>query len=56
MIKNPNKEVIKTIENRLKITGGYCPCSPIRDDDHICPCKKFREMGECCCGLYVKEN
>ncbi len=53
-IENPSKEVVKAIRNRLEKTNGYCPCFPIRDEDHICPCKKYRENGECCCGLYVK--
>lgn len=47
---------VENIRTKLKETGGYCPCSLIRNEDTKCMCKKFREMeeGECHCGLYVK--
>jgi ferredoxin-thioredoxin reductase catalytic subunit len=58
VILNPDKTVVKAIRNRLIITEGQCPC--VQEDewtqDTICPCKKFREDKECCCGLYVKQD
>lgn len=47
---------VENIRIKLKETGGYCPCSLIRNEDTKCMCKEFREMaeGECHCGLYVK--
>lgn len=53
---NSDKELVKAIRNRLKITQGQCPCVPEEEwnEDTMCPCKKLREHEECCCGLYVK--
>ena len=44
------------IRKLIKENGGYCPCSLIKDDDHECMCKEFREIeeGTCRCGLYNK--
>ncbi len=53
-----NEEVVKTIREGLKKTGGYCPCLIERTEDTKCLCKMFREQkeaGPCHCGLYVKE-
>lgn len=58
MIKvNEDAELVKSIRKKLKENGGYCPCSLLKNDDTKCMCKKFREMkvGECHCGLYIKE-
>jgi hypothetical protein len=55
MKENPDQKIVDAIKRRLVATGGYCPCSPIRDEDHLCICKKMREHGDCCCGLYVKD-
>lgn len=56
MILNPNEKIVEAIQNRLVITGGYCPCVVERNADTICPCKKFREYQHCCCSLYVEAN
>ena len=34
--------------------GGFCPCQPTQDRDTMCPCKNYRQKGECICGLFVK--
>ena len=55
---NGNK--LRGISKALVRSGGVCPCAhdewnestPIADK--CCPCKTFRESGECHCGLYVK--
>lgn len=53
---NSDKTLVNEIREKIKETGGYCPCSPIRTPDTKCMCKEFREQedGECHCGLYVK--
>ena len=52
---NSNKNLVNEIREKLKETGGYCTCSPIRTPDTKCMCKAFREQedGECHCGSYV---
>lgn len=50
---NPNEKVVEAIRKRLVVTGGYCPCITEQNEDTICPCKKMREEGKCCCTLYV---
>ena len=51
-----NKELVKTIREKLKENGGFCPCRLVKNEDTKCMCKEFREQeeGECHCGLYVK--
>lgn len=34
---------------------AYCPCSVLKNEDTLCPCKEMREEKNCHCGLYVKE-
>ena len=54
---NPDKEIVQTIREGLKKTGGYCPCRRERTEANKCMCKEFREQdsGLCHCGLYYKE-
>lgn len=57
MVKlNDNTQLTDRIQQALKESGGYCPCSVIRNEDTKCMCKEFREMDEgvCHCGLYQK--
>lgn len=56
LIENPDCRVVDAIRKRLIVNNGYCPCTPHKDDDHICPCLKFRDYGECCCSLYVRAS
>ena len=43
---NPDKEMVKTVREGLKRTGGYCPCMLERSPDTKCMCKAFREQKE----------
>ena len=36
---NDNEEIVQTIREGLKRTGGYCPCRLDRTDDTKCICK-----------------
>lgn len=49
-----DKDKLGVIIHALKIKNGYCPCSVIKDDDHKCPCKEYRETNHCHCKLYKK--
>ena len=53
---NPDQEIVQTVREGLKRTGGYCPCRMERTEETKCMCKEFREMasGTCHCGLYTK--
>ncbi len=60
---NPDEEIVKTVKEGLKMTGGYCPCRVERTEDNKCMCKEFREQiadpnfeGFCHCMLYYKEK
>ena len=61
VIFNPDTEVVKTVQEGLKRTGGYCPCKRPKSEDTKCMCKEFRdqiekgESGMCHCGLYIAE-
>jgi ferredoxin-thioredoxin reductase catalytic subunit len=53
---NPNKEYVEKIRKAIANNNGYCPCSLIKDDNHLCICKDATENGECHCGLYIIEK
>jgi len=60
---NENQEVVKTIQQGLKETGGYCPCRLARTPENKCMCQEFRGQiadpefeGYCHCMLYYKEK
>lgn len=60
---NEDKEVVRTIQEGLKRTGGYCPCRVQRIDENKCMCKEFKDQiadpnyeGFCHCRLYYKEK
>lgn len=60
---NPDAEIVKTIQEGLIATGGYCPCRRERTPDTKCMCKEFREQiqddsfeGFCHCLLYYKSK
>lgn len=54
---NDDKHHIKKVKEALKDNDGYCPCALVKDADHKCICKDFREQKEglCHCGLYIKK-
>ena len=60
---NENAEIVETIKEGLKRTGGYCPCRMERTEEFKCMCKEFKEQikdpnfeGYCHCLLYYKEK
>ncbi len=60
---NDNKEIVDSIKEGLKMTGGYCPCKLDHSEENKCICKEFREQmadenfeGYCHCMLYYKEK
>ena len=60
---NSDKEIVKTIQEGLKKTGGYCPCKFEKNEDTKCMCKEFRQQieepnfeGYCHCLLYYKSK
>ena len=60
---NENKDVVDSVKEGLKRTGGYCPCRLDRTEDYKCMCKESREQiadpdfeGYCHCLLYYKEK
>lgn len=55
--ENSDKELVKSIREKLQTNNGYCPCSLIKNTDTKCMCKEFREQTEeglCHCQLYEK--
>ncbi len=60
---NPDKEIVRTVQEGLKAKGGYCPCRLEISEDTKCMCKEFREQiadpdfeGYCHCMLYYKSK
>jgi len=58
---NENKEIVASIREGLKKTGGYCPCRVGRVEENKCVCKEFKEQiedpkfeGYCHCQLFYK--
>lgn len=60
---NPDREIVETVKEGLRRTGGYCPCRIQRTEDFKCVCREFREQiadtdfeGFCHCMLYYKSK
>ena len=60
---NENEELVKRVQEGLKIKNGYCPCRKEIQEEYKCMCKEFREQiadpnfeGYCHCMLYYKEK
>lgn len=60
---NPDAEIVQTVKEGLRHTGGYCPCRLERNEDTRCMCREFREQiadpnyeGFCHCYLYYKSK
>ena len=58
---NPDQEIVQTIREGLKRTGGYCPCRREHTEETKCMCKEFKDQiadpayeGFCHCMLYYK--
>lgn len=54
VIKNPDEEFVRNLKKRIKDNNKYCPCRIEKTQDTKCPCREFRETGDCICGLYIK--
>lgn len=58
IILNSDQEIVNQIKQGLKESGGFCPCSLVKNEDTKCMCKDFREQiesGFCHCKLYYKK-
>lgn len=60
---NENTEVVKTIQEGLERTGGYCPCKLELTEENKCMCEEFKAQikdpdfeGYCHCMLYYKSK
>ena len=60
---NDNQEVVRTVREGLKRTGGYCPCRLERTPATKCMCEEFKAQiadpdfeGYCHCMLYYKSK
>ena len=58
---NPDQEIVNTIREGLKRTGGDCPCRVERTEENRCMCQEFKDQiadpnfeGYCHCMLYYK--
>ena len=58
---NPDQEIVSTIREGLKRTGGYCPCRREHTEATKCMCQEFKDQiadpgfeGFCHCMLYYK--
>lgn len=52
-----DKKLVKSIRDKIKENGGYCPCKIEKNEDTKCICKEFLtqdKLGACHCGLYIK--
>ena len=41
---NPDQEIVNTIREGLKRTGGYCPCRRERTEATKCMCQEFMQI------------
>ena len=60
---NDNEEIVRTVKEGLRETGGYCPCRRERTEETKCICSEFRAQmadpefeGFCHCMLYYKSK
>ena len=60
---NPDKEIVKTVKEGLRRTGGYCPCRREKKEEYKCICEEFRKQmadpsfeGYCHCLLNYKSR
>ncbi len=60
---NPDLEIVSTVKEGLKQTGGSGPCRRERTEETKCMCQEFREQirdpafeGYCHCMLYYKSR
>ena len=60
---NEDQEIVRTIREGLRRTGGYCPCRLARPKENRCMCRESKDQiadpdyeGYCHCRLYYKEK
>ena len=60
---NENADIVRSVREGLKKTGGYCPCRQERTEAYKCICQEFKDQladpefeGYCHCMLYYKEK
>ena len=60
---NEDKEMVMSIKEGLRRTGGYCPCRLERTEENKCICDEFKAQiadpefeGYCHCMLYYKSK
>ena len=52
---NPVTEFVRGLKKRIKSNSGYCLNKPKGIKDNKCPCREFKESGNCECGLYIMD-
>lgn len=52
---NPDATMRKEIQKRIRKRNGFCINKEEKNEDTKCPCRQYRETGECDCGLYVRD-
>lgn len=56
---NPDDKVVNGVIKGLNRNNGKCPCyhgDEIPNEDLMCPCKEYRENGNCRCNLYIPQE
>lgn len=60
---NPDQNIVDTVREGLRRTGGYCPCRREKKEEYRCICDEFKAQmkdpsfeGYCHCMLYLKSN
>ena len=53
---NPDKEIVKTVKEGLRRTGGYCPCRREKKEEFRKQMADPSFEGYCHCMLYYKSN
>lgn len=60
---NHDAEIVQTVKEGLKRTGGYCPCRREKKEEYKCMCEEFKKQisdpdfeGYCHCMLYYKSK
>lgn len=58
---NKDEELVSSIKEGLRRTGGYCPCKLSHTEENKCMCEEFKAQiknpefeGYCHCMLYYK--
>ena len=52
---NPDETMVRQIRKNIKKRNGFCLNKEEKNADTKCPCRQYREHGDCDCGLYVRD-